>query len=679
MAGPIPEEISNLDNLQEIGLNNNTLSGPIPVGLFNISTLRIISMIRNNLSGTLPSTMGQRLPNLEYLYLYINNLTGKIPDSISNSSKLIEITLQLNKLTGPIPNSLGNLKLLDCLHLFGNELTNDSPDQELTFLSSLTNCPKLRDLVVSFNPLRGFLPPSIGNLSTSLIRIYVSGCMLTGEIPHQIGNLTNLNNLDLTDNELSGFVPTTIRGLRRLQGLSLGRNKIQGPLPDNLCDLPELSHLKMGGNQISGPIPECLGKINSLRIIHLDSNRLNSTPPLSIWKLKDLLELNLSSNSLSGDLPQEIQNLKVATHIDLSTNAFTGAIPDAYGSMINLIVLSLASNKLQGSIPQSLGKMISLVSLDLSNNALSGEIPMVLEGLEFLTYFNVSFNKLSGEIPSGGPFRNFNYSFFASNEALCGAHEPDVPRCHNRKGRSKSRFVLIVSVTTVSSLFLAALLLLSVWMTRRRRRANTPSETKSYDSAVMERFSYQQLKQATDDFSDGNLLGSGSFGSVYLANFGNGMHLAVKVFDLQQESASRSFETECYMLSKLRHRNLTKVISACSNLDFKALLLEYMQNGSLEDWLYRDGYFLDVEQRMDVMIDVASALEYLHHGYVNPVIHCDLKPSNILLDRDMVGHVTDFGMTKLLGEDEVSIVHTQTLATLGYMAPGNLLTLFSRF
>ncbi|KAL1545016.1 non-specific serine/threonine protein kinase [Salvia divinorum] len=668
LQGPIPEEISTLENLQEIGLSNNSLSGPIPVGMFNISTLRIISMIMNNLSGTLPSTMGHNLPNLEYLSLYMNNLSGRIPDSISNSTKLFQITLQRNKLSGSIPHSLGNLKLLDCLHLFGNQLTNDAPDQDLTFLTSLTNCPKLRDLIVSYNPLRGRLPPSIGNFSTSLRRLYISGCMLIGEIPDHIGNLTDLNNLDLTDNDLSGFVPTTIRGMLRLQGLSLSKNKLQGPLPDNLCDMPELSHLKLGQTLISGPIPNCIGNVTSLRMLHLNSNRLNSTLPWSIWSLKDLLELDLSSNSLIGNLSQQIEDMKVATYINLSKNGFTSTIPDAYGSMNNLMIFSLASNELQGSIPQSLGKMISLVSLDLSDNALSGEIPRALENLQFLTYFNVSFNKLCGEIPSGGPFKNFSYSLFASNEGLCSALDfPCVDRCKNKKKKNgrRIRFVVIVSVT-VGALLITSFSVLS-WTTRRRRRraSELPS---SHDIKVMERFSYQELKQATDDFSEGNLLGSGSFASVYLANFDDGIHFAVKVFDLVREYGCRSFERECYMLSKLRHRNLTKVISACSNHDFKALLLEYMQNGSLEDWLYCDGLFLDIMQRINVMIDVASALEYLHHGCVKPVIHCDLKPSNVLLDKDMVGHITDFGITKLLGEED-SVVHTQTLATLGYMAP----------
>ncbi|KAK9229859.1 hypothetical protein WN944_022825 [Citrus x changshan-huyou] len=147
------------------------------------------------------------------------------------------------------------------------------------------------------------------------------------------------------------------------------------------------------------------------------------------------------------------------------------------------------------------------------------------------------------------------------------------------------------------------------------------------------------------------------------------MEVAVKVFDPQYEGAFKSFAIECDVMKRIRHRNLIKIISSYSNDDFKALVLEYMPHGSLEKCLYLSNYILDIFQRLDIMIDVASALEYLHFGYSAPIIHCDLKPSNVLLDDNMVAHLSDFGMAKPLLEEDQSLTQTQTLATIGYMAP----------
>ncbi|KAF3649003.1 putative LRR receptor-like serine/threonine-protein kinase MRH1-like [Capsicum annuum] len=174
--------------------------------------------------------------------------------------------------------------------------------------------------------------------------------------------------------------------------------------------------------------------------------------------------------------------------------------------------------------------------------------------------------------------------------------------------------------------------------------------------------------QATDVLRESNLVGSGSFGSVYKGILRSETAIAVKVFNLQVDEAFKSFDTECEVLRNLLHRNLVKVITCCSNVYFKALVLEYMPNGSLDKFLYSHNYFLDIKQRLSIMIDAACALEYLHRGCSSPVIHCDLKPCNVLLDEDMVTHLSDFGISKVLGDDE-SDLYTKTIATLGYIAP----------
>ncbi|KAL2513426.1 putative LRR receptor-like serine/threonine-protein kinase [Abeliophyllum distichum] len=219
----------------------------------------------------------------------------------------------------------------------------------------------------------------------------------------------------------------------------------------------------------------------------------------------------------------------------------------------------------------------------------------------------------------------------------------------------------------IISVILAVTILLIV----RRRKSNeyVPQSEISLHLG-WRRISYRELEEATNAFGESNILGSGSFGSVYGGILSDGLNVAVKVFNLQSEQvrAIKSFATESQVLSTIRHRNLIRIIGCCSNTEFKALILEYMPNGSLEKWLYSHNYFLDILKRLNIAIDVASALEYLHHGHTFPVVHCDLKPSNVLLDEDMVAHVSDFGIAKLFGEGE-STAQTETLATIGYMAP----------
>ena len=205
--------------------------------------------------------------------------------------------------------------------------------------------------------------------------------------------------------------------------------------------------------------------------------------------------------------------------------------------------------------------------------------------------------------------------------------------------------------------------------------------------------SYADLSKATNNFSASNMIGQGSFGFVYKGKLGEtGTTVAVKVMNLKQKGAAKSFVTECEALSNVRHRNLIKIITVCSSIDFKgvdfkALIYEYMQCGSLEDWLHQSNDKLEAGnlgliQRLNLVIDVASAIEYLHHHCQPPIVHGDLKPSNVLLDHDMVAHVGDFGLARFLSDYSTStILETPSSSigikgTVGYVAPGNYIFSF---
>ncbi|KAG7959963.1 hypothetical protein I3843_10G096200 [Carya illinoinensis] len=666
--GLIPNQIGNLQNLEVFDIEINGFFGTIPFGIFNISTMRQIGMTSNNLSGHLPSNMGLVLPNLEQLFLGINKLSGTIPDSISNASQLTHIDLSWNSFSGLIPNELGNLRFLQLLNLEFNDLTVESP--KLSIFSYLSNCINLVHLLLSENHLNGFLPKSIGNLSLSLQTLYLYECKLKGSIPIEIGNLSGLTTLTLSNNELRGFVPATIGSLRMLQGLGLDGNRLQGTIPSELCYLRSLVELFLASNDLSGRIPRCMDNMTSLRAIDLGFNQLTSMIPLSLWRLTNLLEVDFSSNSLSGPLSSEIEKMKVLRILNLSRNQLSGDIPKTVGGLKDLTNLSLARNRLQGSIPVSFGELVSLEFLDLSDNNLSGEIPKSLEGLHYLKYLNLSFNKLQGEIPTSGPFLNFSATSFMSNNALCGAARLKVPPCEEGDPRRKKTTLsnMLRYVLPTIGFIVLVMTLAFAWKRWKKRNPKSPGQADLYPLVTWRRVSQQQLVQATNGFSSNNLLGEGSFGSVYQGTLSDGMNIAIKIMNLQVKGAFKSFDVECEVLRNIRHRNLVKIITICSNIDFKALVLEYMPNGNLEKWLHSQDHYLNILQRLNIMIDIASALEYLHHGYSIAIIHCDLKPSNVLLDEEMVAHVADFGIAKLL-DDKDSMLQTMTLATFGYMAP----------
>ncbi|MED6132354.1 hypothetical protein PIB30_018380 [Stylosanthes scabra] len=231
------------------------------------------------------------------------------------------------------------------------------------------------------------------------------------------------------------------------------------------------------------------------------------------------------------------------------------------------------------------------------------------------------------------------------NKELCGAPRFHFPECKFEKSQKRNAHIVLKYILPAAIIPTLVVAFLCILKFRKRKVINNSDVDQS--GARWRRISYYDIQQATDRFNDGNLL--------------------VKVFILEQEGSFRSFNAECEILRKVHHRNLTKIISSCSKMDFKALILSYMLNGSLEKWLHSEHHGLSMIQRLNIMIDVAEAMDYLHNGGSVPIIHCDLKPSNILLDEDMVAHVTDFGIAKLLSGDD-SITQTMNLATIGYMA-----------
>ncbi|XP_058219490.1 probable LRR receptor-like serine/threonine-protein kinase At3g47570 [Rhododendron vialii] len=344
-----------------------------------------------------------------------------------------------------------------------------------------------------------------------------------------------------------------------------------------------------------------------------------------------------------------------------------GNVPSILASCVKLVSLILKGNKFLGILPSTLSELRGLEELDISMNNFSRRIPDYLESFIFLQKLNISFNDFEGAVPKRGIFTTATAISIEGNKRLCGGI-PDLKlRSCQSKGFARKKFTHIMKLVLPSSFGLVCLFLMMYFVYLRCFNKTMKVPSFSFFSQSFAELSYQSLVKATNGFSPANLIGLGSFGSVYkgILDLDQGETLAaVKVLNLQSRGAAKSFIAECKALRSIRHRNLVSVLTACSSVDykgddFKALVYEFMVNGSLEEWLHPNekeddahdkSQSLDLLQRLNIAIDVGSAVLYLHHHCSEPIVHCDLKPSNILLDDEMIGRVGDFGLARFLGD-----------------------------
>ena len=249
------------------------------------------------------------------------------------------------------------------------------------------------------NNLSGNLPEELGNLS-NLEELYLWGNQLSGSIPKELSNLINLEQLHLDNNQLSGSIPTELGNLSNLESLNLRHNQLSGSIPTELGNLSNLIFLNFWRNQLSGSIPTELGNLSNLESLNLSENQLSGSIPTELGNLSNLAYLNLRENQLSGEIPTELSNLTNLTYVHLGINQLSGGIPTELGNLSNLAYLNLRENQLSGEIPTELGNMTNLHRLYLQDNQLSGTIPTELGNLTYLVQLILRANQLSGTIPT---------------------------------------------------------------------------------------------------------------------------------------------------------------------------------------------------------------------------------------------------------------------------------------
>ncbi|KAK4391230.1 Receptor protein-tyrosine kinase CEPR2 [Sesamum angolense] len=673
--GKIPESLGNLKNLYWLYLAGSNLTGEIPESIFELEGLGTLDICKNKISGNFPTSIS-KLKNLFKIELYQNNLTGEIPAGLANLTLLEEFDISANQMSGTIPHELGNLKKLTVFHLFKNNFSGEIP-------AGFGDMQHLNAISVYGNSFTGEFPQNLGRYSP-LNSIDISENKFSGAFPKYFCQNGNLEKLLALENNFSGGFPDTYAECKPLVRLRISQNQLDGMIPDGIWSLPNVQVIDVSDNYFTGGISPGIGAALQLNELMLSNNRFSGELPREIGRLTQLERIYLDNNNFSGRIPSELGALKQISSLYLEANALTGSIPSELAGCPRLVDLNLASNFLSGSIPSSFSKMASLNSLNLSSNRLTGPIPRNFDKLK-LSSVDLSNNHLSGSIPSYF-LTVAGDKAFLGNKGLCVVDDESGTKfvnsqlgfCHGKNGHKdfmKNKLVMFCVILLALVVLLGGLLLVSYRNFKQSEADKHLGDEKGIHSNwKLENF--QQLEFDVDeicDMDEDNLIGSGSTGKVYRVDLKKGCG-TVAVKQLWKGNGVKLMEAEMDILGKIRHRNILKLYACLMKGGSNFLVFEYMANGNLFQALHREikagRAELDWYQRWRIAVGAAKGIAYLHLDCCPPIIHRDIKSTNILLDEDYEAKIADFGVAKVA--DQVSPGGSELscfAGTHGYIAP----------
>ncbi|XP_022768982.1 probable LRR receptor-like serine/threonine-protein kinase At2g16250 [Durio zibethinus] len=568
---------------------------------FNVDSLvnltRLVSFNASEfpLPGSVPDWFGNQLVNLEVLDLRSCNVSGSIPGSLGNLSRLTSLYLCDNNLAGSIPATLGQLKNLKILDLSVNSLTGSVP--------------------LSF----GFL----GNIE----RLELASNYLSGSIPPILGSLRRLQLFNVSDNNLSGSIPVQFGNLSRLVVLDLSKNSFYGSVPEEFKMLRSLKKMVIGVNELEGRLPvDLFSSLVELQVVDLSRNKLEGALKDTIWSMPKLGFLDVSSNNFTGPLPGLNSNSSAvaAAVFNLSNNFFYGTLNFSLG-MFKFIDLS--GNYFQGKVVNN-----SKRNATINKNCLQAVKQRSLEDCRlFYTERGLSFD-------------NF------------GAPDTIEPAPAESSSESRKRWIFILAGVLGGLGFIVILVLVLVVLLkgcdkgiRNQRGSADIGPVPEGDSPQLPKdptiagsghpFTYEQLLQVTGNFSETNLIKHGHSGDFFRGILEGGIPVVIKKVNLS------SFKKESYMMEldlfrKLAHTRFVPLLGHClENENDKLLVYKYMPNGDLANSFYRATnseddslQSLDWITRLKVATGAAEGLRYLHHECNPPLVHRDVQASSILLD-----------------------------------------------
>ncbi|XP_061341541.1 leucine-rich repeat receptor protein kinase HPCA1-like [Gastrolobium bilobum] len=684
LTGSIPKEIGSLKKLQSLALVGCGFSGQIPDSLGSLNQLTFLALNSNQFNGSIPPSLGN-LTNINWLDLTDNQLDGSIPVSDNQGGQGLDLLLKAqhfhlgnNKLSGPIPAKLFNSKMI------------------------------LEHVLLDSNQLTGSIPSTVSLVSTLEV-VRFDRNQLSGGVPSNFNNLGQLSELYLSQNKLNGSLPD-LTGMNRLTYVDLSNNSFNSSgIPSWASNLAELTTVILADNQLSGALNLSNGYSNSLQLINLENNRItdfNKGSKPIIFELilagnKICLENGASQNSYCQQpqaMPSYSTPLNNCSLPSCSSNQisspncicaypYTGVLLSRALSFSNFSNTSYYKDLEQTLLNTFRAQDLPVDSVSLSNpfkNSSTGYFQMDLNIFPSQT---VSFNRtgvsgvafvLSNQIYKPPEFFS-PYSFTGNNYGYYGG-EP--------KGSSSSHTGVIVGVVVAVLVFLVLALLVGIYALRQTRRANRSAEFNPFANWELNKnsgtapqlkgarwFSFEDLKKYTNNFSEDNTIGSGGYGKVYRGVLPAGELVAVKRAAKESMQGAVEFKTEIELLSRVHHKNLVSLVGFCFEKGEQMLVYEYIPNGDIMDSLSgKSGIWMDWIRRLKVALGAARGLAYLHELANPPIIHRDIKSSNILLDDSLNAKVADFGLSKLLVDSERGHVTTQVKGTMGYLDPEYYMT-----
>ncbi|KAL8467989.1 hypothetical protein ACS0TY_031295 [Phlomoides rotata] len=539
--------------------------------------------------------------------------------------------------------------------------------------------------------LGGVLTDDLG-LFASILFINLSNNQIGGTIPTSFP--ITLRSFFFSDNLFTGQIPDTLSTLGQLTDLSLSNNQLTGQIPDAFDPLKDLTNMDLSGNKLTGGLPPSMGKLSSLSSLHLQNNKL--TGVLDILQDPPLTDLNVENNLFSGPIPDKlltIPNFRRAgnpfnTTILPSPPASPPLSPsdapsphhapgtDDHGSTVSPIPESGGDEKKKTSSKITwiaIGGLLAVVIIALAlclsiarcckGRSLKDKISMKHE----IGPYGTLPETLKRDHSSQNPLYQANTDSKQDLLPTVGSktrtgflkpgkdHSVDMTRLNDTNILPSSLpFPLLPAERIVADPTFTSLSL-------RGNAAMIVESVKSYTIA--------SLQQYTNSFSQENLVGKGTIGTVYSAQLPNGKLLAVKKLDktASVHSSDQEFLELVSSISKLRHANIVELVGYCLEHGQRLLVYSYCRNGNLDDALNFNDEInkkLPWNARMRLALQAAKALEYLHEVCQPPIVHRNFKSCNLLLEDDLTLRVSDCGLARLMPADSLT-----QLQGSGYGAP----------